>query len=301
MRRLKWRVEAAAFDVFAWLLRALPLDVASAMGGQLARMLGPLTSRHKVVELNLRLAFPEFTPEARRAIAMDFWDNFGRTGAEFVLMDQFRPGSSRVEIVGEERMRELAKSKMPAVLFSGHFANFEVMVATALSFGAPGCVVYRPANNPYTEKRIQRMRRGYGEAVFAAKGRDSRQLLSTLKKGGWVGILSDQRDDNGLSVPFFGHLVKVSPGPARLAMSFGRDRLFPVSVVRTRGANFRVTFHEPIHLQRTGDADRDVELGTAQVSSFFEQTIRENPAQWLWSHRRWPLSAYGALNRKGRI
>ena len=56
---LVWRLEAAGFDLFTFLFRLLPVDVASWLGGAAARLLGPLTKTHRWADQNLRLAFPE--------------------------------------------------------------------------------------------------------------------------------------------------------------------------------------------------------------------------------------------------
>src|SRR3569623_1182895 len=84
--RLGWRLEALGFDLAAGLVRLLPLDWASAMGGAVVRTLGPLFPEHRTADLNLRLAFPDLDAAARRAIIMQHWDNLGRTAAEFALV-----------------------------------------------------------------------------------------------------------------------------------------------------------------------------------------------------------------------
>jgi lauroyl/myristoyl acyltransferase len=35
----------------------------------------------------------------------------------------------------------------------------------------------------------------------------------------------------------------------------------------------------------------------ARVNAFMEERIREAPEQWLWAHRRWPVSVYERLKR----
>ena len=64
-QRLLWRLEAFGYDVFTFLLRLLPVDAASAMGGWLLRTLGPLTGTHKIARANIELAFPRRTPPGR--------------------------------------------------------------------------------------------------------------------------------------------------------------------------------------------------------------------------------------------
>ncbi len=65
-----------------------------------------------------------------------------------------------------------------------------------------------------------------------------------------------------------------------------------MSVVRLNGARFRVTVHEPILLQDTGDKAADLKTAVGLINAFVERCIRDRPAEWLWAHRRWPVELY---------
>ncbi len=295
LRRIGWRLEAIGYDLVSWLLRRLPVDAASRLGGAVLARLGPLTRRHRIVLRNLELAFPGLSPDDRRAIALEHWKRIGQTFAEFPLMDRITPASGRVEVVGLERLEQVAAGAAPAILVSGHLSNWEVMMAVIVASGVRCRVSYKPANNPYTDRRIVDSRRRYGVQLEAAKGAEgARDLLVALRRGDSVAMLDDQRDSTGVEAPFFGRLVCTAPGPVRLALTHG-GRLTPMSVARLDGARFRVTIHEPIVLARTGDRARDVQAGVAQVNAFIEACIRERPTEWMWSHRRWPLECYADL------
>ena len=58
IRILLWRLEALGYDWVTTIIRLLPVDTASAMGGALLRALGPLTRAHRTAALGLRVAFP---------------------------------------------------------------------------------------------------------------------------------------------------------------------------------------------------------------------------------------------------
>jgi len=296
-RQLGWRAEAVGYDVLSFLVRLAPVDWASAFGRWVLERLGPLTAKHRIVLRNLELAFPEKTEAERRAIAREHWNKIGRTFTEFPLVDRITPSSGRIEIEGLERLTELARRKEGAILISGHLSNWETMMAVIVHSGLPCRVSYRPANNPYTDRRIVEGRRRYGVRLEAAKGGEgTRELLSALNRGESVAMLNDQRDSSGVEAPFFGRMVTTAPGPARFALRFG-GRLIPMSVVRTRGARFKVTIHEPIVLERTGDRTRDLHAAVAKINAFIEGCVRNRPAEWLWSHRRWPLECYEDLGR----
>ncbi len=292
-RRLGWRAETLAYDLVSAMVRALPVDAASALGGAIVGVLGPMTSKHRIVLRNLELAFPEKSQAEREALGREFWRVAGRTFTEFPLMDRITPATGRVQIVGLERLQELARNRTAAVLVSGHLSNWETMMAVIVHSGLDCRVSYRPANNPYMDTRITESRRRYGVQLFAARGSDgTRGLIAALSKGGAVALLNDQRDSSGVEAPFFGRSVWSAGGPARLAMKYG-ERLFPMSVVRLKGARFRVTIHEPIELEDTGDRAADLTAAVAKINAFVESCIRERPAEWLWAHRRWPLELYG--------
>jgi KDO2-lipid IV(A) lauroyltransferase len=131
--------------------------------------------------------------------------------------------------------------------------------------------------------------------LAAARGPGgARDLLAALRHGVAVAMLDDQRDSSGVEAPFFGRSVWTAPGPVRFALKCDVP-LVPMSVVRLSGARFRVTIHAPIPLRRTSDKTRDIEAGVAQVNAFIERAIRARPAEWMWSHRRWPLECYAGL------
>lgn len=275
----------------AALVRALPVDAASALGEAIVGWLGPRIGKHRIVRRNLELAFPEKSEAEREAIGREFWRKVGRTFAEFPVMDRITPASGRVEVVGLERLTVLAGA--PAVLVSGHLSNWETMMAVIVHSGLDCRASYRPANNPYMDVRITESRRRYGVQLFAARGSDgTRGLIAALSKGGAVALLNDQRDSSGVEAPFFGRSVWSASGAARLAMKYGQ-RLHPISVVRLKGARFRVTIHEPILLQDTGDKAADLKTAVSLINAFVERCIRDRPAEWLWAHRRWPVELYG--------
>ena len=292
---LGWRLEVFALDLLSMALRPWPIAWVSGLGGRALRLLGPLTSAHRLAGQNLRLAFPDISAAARARLLVEQWDNVGRTFFEFPLTDRLTPGSGRVEVVGLERLQDLARTGRGAVLISGHFANWEVMAAVIVASGLDCRVTYRAANNPYVDRRIIEGRARYGVKLFAPKGgAGSRDLLKTLQAGQSVAFLNDQKFNGGVAAPFFGHEVHTAGAPTRVAIRFG-GALQPMSVQRLPKARFRVVVHEPIILEATGDRERDVEAGVRKVNAFVEARVRERPGEWFWVHRRWPNAAYEAL------
>ena len=294
LQDLNWRMEAVAFKALFAFLRALGVEGASDFGGRLLRTLGPLTGTHKTVTRNLRIAFPDMDAGERARLAIDQWEQTGRTFAELAVMDRLTPEGGRIDLVGFERLQTIRDSGRPVVFVSGHLANFEVMAAAILAAGVPCQVTYRAANNPYVDALIRQSRERYGIKLFAPKGDGTRELMAGMKRGESIALLVDQKYNQGPEVEFFGQPVNASPGAARLALKFGTV-MQPLSVVRLPGVRFRVTAHEPIAVPDTGDKAADVLAGVQAVNRFVEDRVREHPVDWFWVHKRWPAEVYAAL------
>lgn len=294
---LVWRLEAFGFQALFGFLRLLGVERASGLGGWLLRTLGPLTGTQKTVMRNLRIAFPDMRADEREALVLAQWDQTGRTFAELAIMDHLTPEGGRVEVVGMERLHALRDSGKPAVLISGHLANFEVMAAVIMASGVPCQVTYRAANNPYVDALIRQSRERYGIRLFAPKGDGTRELMAGMKRGDSIALLVDQKYNQGPEVEFFGQPVNASPGAARLALKFDTVML-PLSVVRLPGVRFRVTAHEPIVVNQSEDKAADTLAGIQAANRFVEDRVKEHPVDWFWVHKRWPDKVYAALDRE---
>jgi KDO2-lipid IV(A) lauroyltransferase len=299
VQHFKWRLEAAGYDLVAGLVRLLPVDAASGAGAWLFKRLGPLTGWQKTALRNLRIAFPEWDEAERQRLAHAQWENVGRVLIEFFMMDRIMADPSRVEIVGMDKLDALKATGRPIVFVSGHFANWEVMAAAKTVTGIEGVLAYRGANNPYIDAKMRESRMRYGVRLFAPKGaQGGREVMAALSAGLSVGVLSDQKYHEGLSVPFFGHLVPTQHAPVRWAMRFGAH-LQPGWVERTKGARFRVYVADEIPLPREGGALADVEAGVAAINAFIEARARARPHEYWWVHRRFPAPLYEALAKEG--
>ena len=288
-KKIGWRFEAFAYDLVGLILKLFPFAAISAFGGWLLRLIGPLTSKHKIAKTGLEIAFPEKSETEITQILKDQWENTGRTFAEFPITHRIKAfEGNRVTIKG----LEIFKANAPAIIVTGHFANWEIMAAVLTQSGLPVRITYRKINNPYIDARVRKQRERYGTQFLVQKSthKGGRELLEALKNGDSIALLNDQKFNTGLSVPFFGQDAMTAQGATRLALKTGRP-LLPMAVTRN-GANFTVTFYEPLKLDTSGDREANVLNGVKQITSFIEDRILERPAQWFWVHRRWPKTHY---------
>ena len=289
-QRLKWRIEAFAYDALSLAVTPIPFSALSKFGGKLLRRIGPLTSKDHIARTNLRIAFPNMADDEIDKLMREQWDNCGRTFTEFLALHRLKAFSLNSTITSEGL--EILKAHNPAVLISGHFANWEVMALVMTQAGLPVQITYRKINNPYIDLRVRKKREAYGTKFLVQKSglKGARQLMDAIENGESVALLNDQKFNQGLSLPFFSEEAMTATGPVRLALKSGRP-LIPMSVTRD-GASFHVKVHDPIKLNISGDKIKDTADGVKQVNKFLETIIRANPPQWFWVHRRWPKALY---------
>lgn len=288
LRWASWALQAIPFFLMMGLFKVIGVDAASALGGWMARSLGPLLGPHRTARRNIARALPEMSPEMREATLRAMWSNLGRVFGEYPHFRNYTAyPNARIEVSGTGHVEAALKAGKGAILVSGHFANWELMALTAYRAGFDGAEVYRPINNPIVNAWIVRQRRSYAYPLQVSKtGEGARQLLKTLKAGKSLAMLADQKHREGVAVPFFGKDAMTVPGPAVFAMRTGAA-LVPVTMERTTGARFRMAFHPQIEIARTGDATADVKAGLLKINQWLEGVVRARPAMWLWAHDRW--------------
>jgi len=282
-------LEAAAVGLLYGFFRLLPLDMASALGGWLGRTFGPRLSVSRRAVRNLGKAFPEMETTEVARIVRGIWDNLGRVAAEFPHLSEFdvHRKDGRVDVVGGEYVERLRDDGKAGIFFSAHIGNWEIISLTATQYGVPLDRVYRTANNRLVEW-LYRQGRAAVEGALIPKGAvGARLLLKSLKSGHHLGMLVDQKMNDGIAVPFFGRDAMTAPALCEFALKFDCP-VVPARVQRLKGARFRVVVEPPLEFPVTGDRHADIAAGMAMVNATIERWIRETPEQWLWLHNRWP-------------
>ena len=287
MRRLRYGAEAALTYVAYVFFRMMPVAAASHVGGWFMSRLGPRLGVSRVARKNIGFAFPEKTEAEKEIIIAGMWDNLGRVMGEYPHLHGM---SARVELRGREHFESMRDSHKAAFLFGAHLANWEIP-AIRKQTGLDIHIVYRKPNNPWVD-RLLRYARSTGCVGQIEKGAGgTRQIVSALRSGGVVGMLVDQKLNEGISIPFFGRDAMTAPAIAHFALKF-ECPIYPMRIERLPGCRFRITAFPPIDTSDTGHKDDDVKRIMTDINRMLEGWIREAPAQWLWIHRRWPKPLY---------
>lgn len=288
-KQIRYFLQGLTFGSAYRIFGAMSVEKASNMGAVLGRKFGPLSSRTQVARANLKHAFPELETREVDGIVTAMWENLGRVLAEFPHVGKMNKEEffRLVAVDGAENVADIKRRGTGSIFFSGHFANWELAPKTLAMLDCPLALVYRPGNNPYMDRVIQKTRNRYQLEAVPKGTEGSRQLVRTLREKRHVGMLIDQKLNTGIPVKFFGRNAMTATAIAVMALRFDCP-VVPTRVERLEGPHHKVTILPPLEIQKTGDQDRDVRTLMETISSIFEEWIRAAPDQWIWVHRRWP-------------
>ena len=294
LRTVIWWLQAQVVFALFFVFRLIPVEYATGSVAAVLRSMGPVLPRHRTALKNLELAFPEKTKAERQQILSMMWDNLARTSIEYIYLDTLfdydhnNPDTGRIEIVGAENFKKLNEEKRPAIIFTGHLANWELLPIGAKDYGLDIAALYRTPNNPFIAKRILQIRsKMMGELIPSGPG-SALKMMSVLEKGGRLGILVDHklRSRSNIEIPFFGHPAKTNPLIGKLAREFDCV-VHGARVIRLPEGRFRLEITDEINLPRDAEGRIDARQTVIAVTQVVEDWVREYPEQWLWVHRRW--------------
>ncbi len=278
-------------SIFAF-LRFLGPERSSALGGAIARTIGPLLPVNRVALANLRAVFPEKTAAEHKQIACGAWENLGRVGGEYAHLKtlfDYEYGSDnvgRVEVEGIEHFISLREDDKPGLIFSAHLANWELPAICAATYGLEATAVFRAPNDPAIARVIHEIRSGAMGGLEAARQGAAFAMQGTLERGGHLGMLIDQHFTRGVKLHFMGRDCMANPIMAKFARQFDCP-VHGVRVIRLPNLRFRLQLTPPLDLPRDANGEIDVQGAMQMMTDVVEGWVRDTPEQWLWMHRRW--------------
>ena len=263
----------------------LGLKISTNFASLIFKIIGPLFRSKQLIEKNIQKAFPDINKNDLDKIVTNMWGNYGRILAEYIFLKEYRKPNFRknFEIIGQEILDEIKKSKKPVIFISGHFNNFELMAMHIEKSGIDLATIYRPLNNKFLNRIMERIRKKYICKNQIKKGfAGTRQLLSCFKKGHSIALMIDQRVSQGIKSNFFKHDAYTTTIPAQFVKKFN-CKIVPIYIERTGNNNFKLTISTPIEYSK----DYSIEDITLNLNHYLEKMILKNPTQWIWSHNRW--------------
>ena len=272
------------------IFKIIGLKNASNLGSVLGMSVGPFFRSKNITKQNIKIGLGEINKKKESEIINEMWSNIGRTFAEYVFLKDFKfnkTNFSHMKINGTNYLQEIKNSNEPAIFYSGHFANFELMAMELEKSGIKCAAIYRPLNNFLLNPLMEYLRIKYICPNQIRKGRiGMREIIDKVKNGYSIALMVDQRVSEGPRTPFFNRPAHTTTIPAQLALKYN-CRLVPISLERKQGPSFEMTIHEPYQIEKTGNNEEDTKSITLKINKIIEKIILKNPNQWIWSHNRW--------------
>ena len=269
-----------------WTLHWLPLPLLAALGAGLGSVLWRLAGQRRRIALrNLALCFPAWTEAQRFSLAREHFRWLGRSLLERGLLWHASPARLR-RLIQVEGAASFADTHPGAVMWlAPHFMGLDVAGAAIQLFVArPGCSIYQAQSNPVFDAALKRARLRHGNATIFARNETARPLMRAIKAG--MGFFNLPDMDFGAKdaafVPFFGVPAATLLAPSRMARLLGMAVQPVIAEMLPGGRGYRVRFFEPWG----GFPSNDPEADALRMNRWIEARIRENPAQYLWVHKR---------------
>ncbi len=243
--------------------------------------------RKNVVMHNLVIAFPEKKENERIAIAKEFYRNFTDNFMETIkLISAGKSFLTKRFIVDNPEIFEAHyKQGRKCQLHLGHNFNWEMAnMAMPYNTAYTFLVVYMPVDNQLFNRLFLKVRSRTGSELLPATAL-SRSIISYRHTQYLLTLVADQAPGNFLKaywLNFFGRPTPFMQGPERGA------RIADIPVVFGRIYKTKRGYYHAV-LETGSDNPATLPEGelTRRYVHFLEQTIRENPSMWLWTHRRW--------------
>jgi len=266
----------------------LPLGFLQALGTILGGLLSISGSRmKKVSRVNIDITFPELSAKERRKLVHDSLMETGKT-----LLETCRYWTrsdtvclSDIDSVEDHQLNRIRARhpNRPLLVIVPHLGNWELL-NHFLGRHYPVTHMYLPAKSRHLDRLILGWRRASSNRFVSANLAGVRQQRADLRAGKHIGFMPDQEPDidAGLFVDFFGIKALTGPLVPRLCQTLEAIPVILSCLRQSRqpGSRFSVRL-TPLDLK-----EGSTESLAQQINDFMEAEIRRNPAQYLWSYKR---------------
>jgi KDO2-lipid IV(A) lauroyltransferase len=194
---------------------------------------------------------------------------------EHVSLDDLKP-----------TMRLLLQGR-PALFVTGHMGNWEFLGLALSMLGFRMSALARPLDNPFLNDWLLGMRQRRGLEVLTKWGATT-EVQRVIESGGRVGFIADQNaGDDGLFVPFFGRMASSYKSIGLLALRYRLPIVVGAAIRQGQDLRYRILTTDVIQPEECEQAPDPVFYATARFNRAIEASVRIDPSQYLWIHRRW--------------
>ncbi len=247
--------------------------------------------RKSIVRKNLHDSFPEKSEEELRAIEREFYHWFGDYIVETLKLFSISEQSLKKHMVfkNKELVEKCVANGQSVALYLGHYCNWEWVssIPANIPGNYAGSQVYHVLETPVMDKLLLYPRHRMGSDNVAIL--DVLRYITKNKKEGRpivMGFIADQVpfwNNIGHWLTFLNHpQTPVLAGTERIARRYDMACVY-IDLYRVRRGYYEATF------QLMTDSPKEAKDLTVTEDYFqrLEQTIKRQPAYWLWTHNRW--------------
>ena len=269
-------------------LAALPIRAIAAISGPLSTIGWWLAkSRRRVALINLRLCFPDLLESERETIARQHFRAYMQAALEhgFLWNASGQRIRDYVSLHDEQQWKQFreGENQRPVIWLCPHFIGLDA-AAIRISVDTSGCSIYSEQSNPDLDQLMLAGRTRFGDSKIIARTEGVKPIIRAMKSGLPFYYLPDMDFGARDSVfsPFFGVKAATITGVSRLAKLTGAVVVPVIATQRPKGAGYDVRFYPAWEAFPSGNDEADAR----RVNAFIEDRVRENIAQYLWTHKR---------------
>ncbi len=277
---------------FLWLLHFLPDPILYLLSDFLYLLMYHVAGyRKRVVYANLEKAFPEYDKKEIRRTARLFYHHLSDLFLESAVFPFYSETKAlnRITYKNPELLNELHSKGKQVIAVLGHYGNWEYLSTLGLAIDSPVVAIYKPLHNKYFDRMVQKNRNTFG-VITVPMEKIARRLIEYKKTNTPVLTLnlSDQRPlyhQIQYWTKFMGRDTPMFLGTEKLARKLDAAVVF-LKIRKVKRGRYEVETEliceGPEELKPFEITERHVHI--------LEDQIREEPAYWLWSHKRWQHS-----------
>jgi len=243
--------------------------------------------RRKVVQENLTNAFPEKTLTEIDAIEKRFYKFLASLFIEVIKMKSIskRALNKRVKFKNSDLVEAYLKNNESVLFCSSHYGNYEwVCMAIGLHFSGTHFPIYKPLSSEAFDNWFLKMRSKFGNQMVSMR-QTLRAIQANKHQPTMFTFGSDQapsKDESNYWTTFLNQESAIQLGLEKIAKKTNRP-VFYLKINYLKRGYYEVDC-VPICLNPSETAEFEI---TKMHTIFLEDMIKEAPAYWLWSHRRW--------------
>jgi len=239
---------------------------------------------------SLRIAFPQLDSAALERLRAAHYRSFADVLVEIIKAAGMAGEAldARMHFPNIDVLRAPVKAGTPVLIVAAHQCNWEwILLGLSRQLGVPLDAAYKPLVNAWADREMLALRSRFG-ARMVASGALMRDMIARRRVPRVVALVADQEpvwSERRHWTRFLNRDTAFFMGPDVLVSSF-RYPAFFVAIRRTGRGAYEVCFEplsEPRETLQPGEF-------TERYARRVERQIRESPADWPWSYKRWRLS-----------